>query len=536
MAPAHDVFGLVGTTIVGAFQVEEVVAEGGFAVVYRAHHVGFRAPVALKCLKIPQYFSEEEQQHFQEQFQAEAELLFKLSASIPHVVRPLHVEAVTAPDGSFMPFMALEWLEGQTIDAYARDVRALGSPLAMSDLALMLTPVARALEKAHKFVGTDGRISIVHRDMKPENIFIARVAGEEIVKVLDFGIAKARSMATEVATHSTDDANHESFSPAYGAPEQWLPKQFGHTGPWTDVWGLALTFVEVAAGRPIMKGDHKAMLSAVTDPVRRPTPRNEGIDVDDEVEDVFRRALAVDPKDRYGDAGAFWDDLLMALGLDPNEGRPSQSGSYHAVWVSVARTALASSSGSGTGSSRELIPDLEVSPSRRPSRGGMDLRNLAAAAPESSGLELDIDDEGPRSRRAASGDIALPRLEPAHHSDPAPPASGVMPAASARVPRGTASAKSRAAADASSEDRADRAPELARPLREIGEPPSILRRFAPPVAMIVGGMLITAMDMAYAASAGQVLYIGPLRPAWVAAALVLGGIGLLVYRLLPQED
>ena len=67
---ASDVFGIVGTTLAAAFQVEAVVAEGGFAVVYRAYHAGFRAPVALKCLKIPQHLSHAEQDRFEEQFQA----------------------------------------------------------------------------------------------------------------------------------------------------------------------------------------------------------------------------------------------------------------------------------------------------------------------------------------------------------------------------------------------------------------------------------------------------------------------------------
>jgi hypothetical protein len=97
---ASDVFGIVGSTVAAAFRVEAVVAEGGFAVVYRAHHEGFRAPVALKCLKIPGHMSAEEQARFEQQFGAEAELLFKLSAAIPTVVRPLHV-VITLMDGAY---------------------------------------------------------------------------------------------------------------------------------------------------------------------------------------------------------------------------------------------------------------------------------------------------------------------------------------------------------------------------------------------------------------------------------------------------
>ena len=315
---AEDVFGIVGTVVAGAYQVEAVVAEGGFGVVYRAFHSGFRAPVALKCLKIPQQLSSEQEEHFLEQFRAEAELLFRLSAGIPTVVRPLHVDAMTLPDGRFVPFMALEWLEGETLDAIAERRKAEGlPPIPLKKLVRMLTPVARALDRAHNFQGPDGQpISIVHRDMKPENIFIANVAGEEVVKILDFGIGKAKSMASQVAGRtSQSELAFTSFTPAYGAPEQWVPKRFGQTGPWTDVWGLALSLLEVMAGRTIIDGDQAAMMGTVLDPTRRPTPRNEGLDVPEAVEQVFLRAMALDPRQRYGDAGMFWSDLQSALGM-----------------------------------------------------------------------------------------------------------------------------------------------------------------------------------------------------------------------------
>ncbi len=314
---AEDVFGIVGSVIVGAYQVETVVAEGGFGVVYRAHHTGFRAPVALKCLKIPQQLSAAHQEEFLEQFRGEAELLFRLSASIPTVVRPLHVDAVTMADGTFMPFMALEWLEGETLDAIMERRKEDGlSPMSLKKLVRLLTPVARALERAHNYMGPDGPISIVHRDLKPENIFVANVAGEQVVKILDFGIGKAKSVASQVAGRASQTHSAlASFTPAYGAPEQWVPKRFGQTGPWTDVWGLALTLVEVMAGRAIIDGDQAAMMGTAVDPTRRPTPRTEGLVVSDEVEAVFVRALALDPRDRYPEAGAFWDDLLRAAGV-----------------------------------------------------------------------------------------------------------------------------------------------------------------------------------------------------------------------------
>src|SRR4051812_30646532 len=105
---ASDVFGIVGTTQAGLFHVERVVAEGGFGVVYRAQHGAFRAPVALKCLKVPESMTPEQRAQFLEKFREEGELLFRLSALIPTVVRPLHVDALTLADGRLVPFLALE--------------------------------------------------------------------------------------------------------------------------------------------------------------------------------------------------------------------------------------------------------------------------------------------------------------------------------------------------------------------------------------------------------------------------------------------
>jgi len=317
---AEDVFGIVGSVIAGAYQVESVVAEGGFGVVYRAHHGGFRAPVALKLLKVPQQ-NPEQRAEFLEMFRAEAELLFRLSASLPAVVRPLHVDAFTTADGRFVPYLVLEWLEGLTLDALIRERNRAGlAPVPLRKLVRLLTPVARALERAHHFSGPEGTVCIVHRDLKPENIFIAQVAGEEVVKILDFGIGKVKTLASQVAGRMSQDGRGlMAFTPAYGAPEQWAPRHYGQTGPWTDVWGLALCLVEVLAARQLIEGDPATMMGIALDPQRRPTPRNEGIELPAAVEAVFERALALDPRARQHDVGLFWNELVAALQIPSSE-------------------------------------------------------------------------------------------------------------------------------------------------------------------------------------------------------------------------
>jgi eukaryotic-like serine/threonine-protein kinase len=411
---AADAFGIVGSVIASAYRVESVVAEGGFGTVYRAHHGGFRAPVALKCLRLPLGLLPEERQRFLDSFRAEAELLFRLSASIPTVVRPLHVDAFTLPepDGRFVPYIVLEWLEGHTLDALIRKRSADGqAPFPLKKLIRLLTPVARALERAHNFQGPEGPVSIVHRDLKPENIFVASVAGEELVKILDFGIGKAKSMVSQVAGRASQDtsAGIATFTPAYGSPEQWAPKRYGQTGPWTDVWGLALTLTEALVGHPVIDGDPAAIMGTVLDANRRPTPGSEGVIVSDEVERVFSKALALDPQQRYSDAGVFWNQLLAAARITSGELQE----------VRLRRDDRAESGGGPriehVESVRRSSSPAAASNSRRP---GPELSPLAiSAAPE---LRMPAQAPSPKFPPSVSGSFEVPDLDVAPLSRPPP--------------------------------------------------------------------------------------------------------------------
>src|SRR5690349_14560280 len=314
---AEDVFGIVGSLQAAVFRVERVVAEGGFGVVYRAHHEGFKAAVALKCLKIPGAFSAEQRQAFLQKFQEEGEVLFRLSALIPSVVRPLHVGTLETSKHPFVPFIALEWLDGESLDSVVSRRKAAGKPpLDLARVVRMMGPVARGLECAHKFPGPDGApLSILHRDLKPENLFLAKVHGTETLKILDFGIGKVRSAATQmVGRVSAEQGGISAFTPAYGAPEQWLPKRYGQTGPWTDVWGFALCAVEALTGQAPFDGDAPAVMGACINEQERPTPGSMGVKLPERAEAAFRKALAVDPINRYHDIGKFWDELEAAVG------------------------------------------------------------------------------------------------------------------------------------------------------------------------------------------------------------------------------
>lgn len=311
-----DVFGIVGSTQAGFFRIDRVVAEGGFGVVYQAFHTAFRAPVALKCLKVPETMTEKDRDQFLERFREEGEMLFRLSSASPAVVRPLHVDALTLEGGRFVPFLALEWLEGEPFDVIIRRRNKQGKvPLGIKALVPFLQPIAHALAQAHAIMTADGQVAIIHRDIKPDNIFVVRAHGRESVRILDFGIARAKSAASLHAGESTQGTGFDAFTPRYAAPEQWLPKRFGQTGPWTDVWGFALTMVEALTGEAPIGGndDVATMMGIALDPSFRPTPRLLGAEVPDGVEQAFSRALSVDPCERTQSIELFWTELETAL-------------------------------------------------------------------------------------------------------------------------------------------------------------------------------------------------------------------------------
>jgi tRNA A-37 threonylcarbamoyl transferase component Bud32 len=517
---AEDVFGIVGTTQGGAFRVDEVVAEGGFAVIYRAYHGAFRSNVALKCLKVPRKLSETEQKEFLERFREEAELLFRLSSAMPSVVRPLHVGTLTMKERRFVPFIALEWLEGQTLDRLISTRAVEGQPpMDLRAAVKLLTPVAEALSRAHKFpTANGGTVSIVHRDLKPENIFIARIHGRDVAKVLDFGIAKVKTVTAEmIGRQSAAESTISAFTPAYGAPEQWLPKRYGQTGPWTDVWGLAITLVEALCGHAPIDGDQTAMMGSVIDPERRPTPRNEGVKLPDVAEAVFRQALAVDPRERFHEVGAFWNALCRTVGLPEINLDRAESVAPPAATVRVSaapdpggRTAIAANRPAAIAPVPDLV--VEARPSARAprtgvpaSRGGVnepELRRPAAGDPNALyGKSFELDD-----------DASIGRIETVG----GPSGSGLHAGGGVLRPRTpSASAYARPSPSAT----------LSRKL-DIGGP----------VKLVMLAVVLMGADWAYAAFTGEVLHYGPVRMLWVAGPLLAVGVIRLGSRLLALGD
>lgn len=309
MAETHtDPFTWVGQTIDGKFRVEEVVGEGGFGVVYRAQHLGLGEPVAVKCLKIPGSLPPNERERFHQSFLEEGRILRRLSRSTAAVVQALDVGAAIAPNGAWTPYLVLEWLRGESLEDHLAKLRKSGrGKMPFADAVNLIEPAALAVAAAHD----EG---IAHRDIKPANFFTTDVDGVPTMKVLDFGIAKviADNASITKAFEQTGQAP-SMFTPFYGAPEQFN-RRFGATGPWTDVYALALVLVEMVTGHCALDGDDATQLYiASTDVSMRPTPRGRGVATSQAIETVFQKALAVEPRARYTSIRAFWKDLREAL-------------------------------------------------------------------------------------------------------------------------------------------------------------------------------------------------------------------------------
>ncbi|NUQ77289.1 MAG: SUMF1/EgtB/PvdO family nonheme iron enzyme [Polyangiaceae bacterium] len=304
----NDPFLLCGTTIEGKYKVTSVIGDGGFGVVYRAVHQGFDEPVAVKCLKLPGKLSSKERDLLLAQLRDEGKLLLRLSRASSGIVQALDIGAFTNAEGLWIPYLILEWLEGETLAQYARKRQERGEgPLSVADTAKLLEPAFKALAVAHAQ-------KVAHRDVKPQNLFLAHVGSSRTLKVLDFGIAKVLSdHPTFTQALAATNLGPTAFTPRYGAPEQFNKKR-GATGPWTDVFALALIVVELATGKHALEGDDPTELYiASADPSIRPTLRSRGMKAPESVERVLTKALSVEPKHRFADAGEFWQALSAAI-------------------------------------------------------------------------------------------------------------------------------------------------------------------------------------------------------------------------------
>jgi serine/threonine protein kinase len=305
-----DPFGLSGQIIDSQFRVDHPIGDGGFSVVYKGLHLGLDEWVAIKCLKLQSNLDTDMIESFAKRFKDESRIAYRLSQGNLDIVRSITAGTTVAKaTGALLPYMVLEWLDGCSLASDFRERKQHGyMGRTLDEVIELFEPAALAIAYAHDQ-------GVVHRDIKPGNLFLTRTRGGSTrLKVLDFGLAKivGESELGIVPSVQTMGAHTIVCSPSYGAPEQFDPA-VGMIGPWTDVYALGLVLLEALRDKRVRTGEGLAQCAVqALDAAQMPTCHALGIRVRPQVEVLLARAVAVDIATRPANARELWDLLKRA--------------------------------------------------------------------------------------------------------------------------------------------------------------------------------------------------------------------------------
>jgi serine/threonine protein kinase len=274
--------------IAGKYRLLERIAGGGMGSLWRAHHIPLDAPIAVKFM----HRSLLEVAGALARFEREAKAVAQLRS--PSVVH-MYDHGIDAETG--MPFIAMELLEGEDLED-----RLKRAPVLPPDqLSRICQQVCRGLGRAHE-------TGIVHRDMKPANIFLCK-PDDEVIKILDFGIAKETGEQQVVQSDATTDGQLLG-SPRYMSPEQARGLKLDGR---SDLWSLAVIMFLALTGQRPFDGDNigGVLVRICTEPAPAPSSINGQLGA--EVDGFFERAFDRDPRRRFQTAKAFADAFAKAL-------------------------------------------------------------------------------------------------------------------------------------------------------------------------------------------------------------------------------
>lgn len=306
-----------GDVIAGKYRVERVLGSGGMGVVVAARHLDLDQPVALKFI-LPHALAGKGNI---ERFMREARAAVRLKSE--HVARVYDV----GRDAEDRPFMVLELLEGMDL---AKLSKQKGS-LPVADAVEYVLQACEALVEAHA-------AGIVHRDLKPQNLFVTkRLNGTPLLKVLDFGIAKAIGPHAAGQMALTDSAAIIG-SPLYMAPEQMRSARTAEIR--SDIWALGVILYELLGGQLPFDGE------TVTEVCIRVVNESPAAllelrpALDPALVKIVMRCLEKEPEARYHNVAA------LAAALEPFSRSAKQGGPVR-PWRSFEDTADSSQQGGG---------------------------------------------------------------------------------------------------------------------------------------------------------------------------------------------
>ena len=270
-------------TYIGPYLIESFVGRGGMGSVYKAYQETLDRSVAIKLLRTEEQLESDQLHRFRE----EARSASKCKHPNIIVVYDFGIHE------NHLPYMVMELLEGESLKELIVREKTL-SPL---ETLQILVPVAQALHVMH----TQG---LIHRDVKPGNVFIEKNHGEVRVKVLDFGLA--------FLIDSVDDISTVIGTPAYMAPEQILRNL---PSPKTDVYALAaLAYYCLSGQSPI--ANHTSSIQALIERANNTENLTELSSIGDfsqAISDVVKEGMSYHPEDRPKDTLSFVQNLYKAI-------------------------------------------------------------------------------------------------------------------------------------------------------------------------------------------------------------------------------
>ncbi len=215
---------LVGSVLAGRYRIERLLGSGGMGSVYRAEHVLMRKACAVKVLHREMTQVKEVVARFEREAVA--------AARIEHPNVATATDFGQLEDGSF--YLVLEFIEGKSLGKLLGELGALSEERALS----ITRQIADALAAAH-------RAGIVHRDLKPDNVMLISKDGSDLVKVLDFGIAKVKLEDAPTEQQALTRLNTVMGTPEYMAPEQARGEPVDHRA---DLYTVGVILYEMLAG------------------------------------------------------------------------------------------------------------------------------------------------------------------------------------------------------------------------------------------------------------------------------------------------
>jgi serine/threonine-protein kinase len=277
----------VGIVLGNRYELKGLLGQGASSRVYLADDLVAKRPVALKAFGPTSPAA-------RARFDREAEVM--MAVRHPNVIRIFDVGA----QSNGAPFFVLELLRGETLGDYLRREKRVAPELALD----LVRQAAAGLAAAHA-------VGVVHRDVKPDNLYLVGDPGEPFgLKLIDFGLAKLQ------ARSSKSSAGVVLGTVSYMAPEQILCEPLDARA---DVYALGVTLFRTIAGE--LPFDGAADLDVLAQHLFAPAPslaaREPSVDM--RVDIVLRAALRKNPENRYATMEAMRDDLARLVGLAAGE-------------------------------------------------------------------------------------------------------------------------------------------------------------------------------------------------------------------------